>query len=537
MRDPRKYQNFSRAWAALCLLAAFALGGEARAALLVDTGPGGTSSVGSISLFASPAHFQHLAGRFTLSSPASLDSVEGWMGPFGTGGSIAVKIRADGSVPGTAIYSKTYTLGTRIAAGWDTFSNFDTTLPAGTYWLSFEPVAGGGMNYSMPPGAASPLPGYAYLADGNPGWLALLPNPGLGMRVSGGPVFSAPLGTAIRAILDTPLDNLDILRGGDDDVETYSGAIDLNGYGWALARGAIYANWLECGALAVNSQALNASRAVAWRSFRNASGSSLTLRVNATLDGSFDDGFGSSTMKAWSGIHALDAAMFSDTVAASGMSTEEFLLGGNALDGIDGAANRISLATLFPVAARLGSDTEEVFYSPSLVTIPMQTGLFSVDPDEVFTLLFDVTALASGSGTGGTLFLNTLEPGPVLFTDSGGNPVVGIEVLGDSIVVGEANFLSWLDRESLEWQPALGATDYRVYRGNHSDLPNLLDGAADACLDLTVNGTSTPPVLDEDPPSGTLYWYLIVGVEGATEGSSGDASGVPRQLSSIGPCF
>jgi hypothetical protein len=80
--------------------------GMAGAETLVTTGPGGTSSIGSSSLFgtgsqtcspqpACSASFQFLAGQFTLPSGATLDSVEGWMGPGGSGGSLAVKILTD----------------------------------------------------------------------------------------------------------------------------------------------------------------------------------------------------------------------------------------------------------------------------------------------------------------------------------------------------------------------------------------------------------------------------------------------------------
>lgn len=521
-------------WMAVVVLALAFVCGAAQAAVLVDTGPGGTSSIGAWSLFSGGGHFQSLGGRFTLTNPATLDSVEGWMGPFGNGGPIDVKIRADGAVPGTAIYSKNYTLGTRIPAGWDVFGGFSVTLPAGTYWLCFEPVAGGGVNYSMPPGASSPLPSYAYLADGNPGWIVGNPNPTLGMRVSGGPVVASPQGTGVRQIFEAPDGDADTIEGGDGQVESYYGHISLNGYGWAFARGALFANGLTAGAAAVSSQSNAAARSVAWRTFQNTTGATKTFRVNATLKGEFDPN-GNTFVQATGAVNALDSQMFAIAVAASGKTTERFLLEGNALSAITGAQGLLNLASLFPAAARLGSDVEVVNFQNGIVSIPLQTGLITVAPNATFTLLYDVSALSRGAGFGGTLFNDTLEPAPVPFTDAGGSPVTGIVPLGPSVTVGEANFLSWDDSESVVWHPALGATLYRFYRGTKADLPKLLDANIDSCLlDEGVDTSSYTPV--EIPPPGQFFWYLAVGVNGSTVGSAGDATSGARVLNSSGDC-
>jgi len=523
-----------KTWIAVVIAAWVLVCGAAQGAVLVDTGPGGTSSIGAWSLFSGGGHFQSLGGRFTLTSPATLDSVEGWMGPFGSGGTIDVKIRADGAVPGTAIYSKNYTLGTRIPAGWDVFGGFGVTLPAGTYWLCFEPVAGGGMNYSMPPGASSPLPSYAYLADGNPGWIVGNPNPTLGMRVSGGPVVASPQGTGVREIFQAPDGDADTIKGGDGQVEAYYGHISLNGYGWAFARGALFANGLSAGAEAVSNQSNAAARSVAWRSFKNTTGTTLTFRVNANLAGEFDPS-GGSVVLATGGVNALDSELFATTVAASGKTTERFLLEGNALSPITGAQGLLNLSALFPPAARLGSDVETVTFQTAPVSIAMQTPLISVAPNALFTLLYDVSALSRGTGPGGTLFNQTLEPAPVPFTDAGGSPVNGIVPLGSSITVGEANFLSWSDSETASWFPAIGATQYRFHRGTQADLPKLLNSSVDSCLldEGTATETFTPT---EIPPPGQFFWYLAVGVNGAIEGSAGDATSGARSLNTSGVC-
>src|SRR2546422_6715052 len=84
----------------------------------------------------------------------------------GGGGSIDVMIRAEnGGIPGSSIFSKTYTQGIQSGFDWVVFSSYDVVLPAGTYWLSFEPVANSGFEGSMSGGAPAPLPNYAFRSE------------------------------------------------------------------------------------------------------------------------------------------------------------------------------------------------------------------------------------------------------------------------------------------------------------------------------------------------------------------------------------
>src|SRR3954470_9642700 len=91
----------------------------------IDTGPGGSTTIGSPALFASgstacspqPAcsvHFQFLAGQFTLTTATSIDTIQVLVA--GGNGSMAVKIRPSTAtgVPSlaTSLYSKTYTVPT-----------------------------------------------------------------------------------------------------------------------------------------------------------------------------------------------------------------------------------------------------------------------------------------------------------------------------------------------------------------------------------------------------------------------------------------
>jgi len=158
-------------------------------ALLVNTGPGNPTTAGGYALFASGSggNFQFLAGQFTLTSGATLDSVQAWMDVGGVGGSLEVKISADNSgVPGTSIFSKIYTLGFQ-PLGWALFSNYNVGLAAGKYWVSFEPVAGSAFG-GLPVGAPNPLQNYAFFYSANNRWLnfsVLGSQPGLGIRISG----------------------------------------------------------------------------------------------------------------------------------------------------------------------------------------------------------------------------------------------------------------------------------------------------------------------------------------------------------------
>ncbi len=139
--------------------------------LIVDTGPGNTDpglvvAGGSIGF----PEWQYLAGQFSVSESTDLESIAGWLKIF-VGGNVTVHIRADLSgQPGADIFSKTYTVGTTPTFDWYTFADFNTTLPAGTYWVTLETPLLGGLIISMPRGAASPMDKYAFKSLNLPNW-------------------------------------------------------------------------------------------------------------------------------------------------------------------------------------------------------------------------------------------------------------------------------------------------------------------------------------------------------------------------------
>lgn len=181
--------------------------------LLLDTGPGASTTIGWPSLFSlgsttcSPqpvcaSNVQHLGGRFTLTAPATTESVEGWMS-VASPGDLAVVVRADaGGVPRAVVHVQTYPVATR-GIGWERFPAYRATLGVGAYWLSFEPVAYAGFAGAMPGGAAVPLSDYAFFANGNNRWVPFSlfgQNPGLGVRLESAMTPAERIGALQAAI-------------------------------------------------------------------------------------------------------------------------------------------------------------------------------------------------------------------------------------------------------------------------------------------------------------------------------------------------
>lgn len=415
--------------------------------LLVDTGAGGTSSIGAYDLFGtdnttcSPqpdclGYFNFIAGQFTLTHAASLDSVQGWMGPFGSGGQVNVIIYPDNKgFPGvlTPIYSQTFTLGTQFNAGWVvfTFAQPNPDFPAGTYWLAFEPVAGTGFNYNMPPGAPTPLAKYAYSTNGNPGYEPFALN--VGMRVSGTTFPDLAYGTAGRAEMagssfGFPFSD-DNTVGGVNQVTVAVGSGEIPA-GWSIIRASLFSNSLSTGAWSGTSvciesfggctQASGSARSLAFRSFTNTTDSSITFSANAVLDGSFST-FGGATASATANVYVFDATSFSNTLASAGANSAQFLL--------NSVPFSQSLASLFPPDSLLAS-TSQTLTGPQdqLLTAPLATGLLTLASQQSITVMFDATVNTPAGNVAN--FFSTLAPATVFFTDQLGNPVTQILAVG-----------------------------------------------------------------------------------------------------------
>ena len=98
------------------------------------------------------------------------------------------------------------------------------------------------------------------------------------------------------------------------------------------------------------------------------------------------------------------------------------------------------LLNLFPGGV-LGTVTAFLFQGPfdQLIMAPLETGFVTVQPQETFTVMFDLATYSQGSGGvvtgrghGSAYFLNTLSAAPDFFVGIDGNPVTGIEAIGPS---------------------------------------------------------------------------------------------------------
>jgi hypothetical protein len=217
---------------------------------LVDTGPGGVAGVPGVTTWSlislgetgctpQPGcldSFQFLGGKFVLANDAAIDSVAGWMNTD-KAGSIDIHIRADNAgLPGTDVYTQNYSL-TVQGSGWQVFHGFTTTIPAGTYWLTFEPSAGSQYDGGMQDGAPNPLP-YAFFANSNNRWVPFTTS--MGMRVAGSYVVSS-----------TPTDKINDLIGSITGFDLPSGTQTAANAKLRAALNAIAANntLLACSSL------------------------------------------------------------------------------------------------------------------------------------------------------------------------------------------------------------------------------------------------------------------------------------------------
>ena len=104
---------------------------------------------------------------------------------------------------------------------------------------------------------------------------------------------------------------------------------------------------------------------------------------------------------------------------------------------------------------------------------------------------------------------------------------------------GEAGPERWSSgtKTSIEWDATPGASWYTLYRGTQGDFAALYSSAVDSCRaflgsDLTSNGGGVA----ENPPPGSLFWYLLTASNYHGEGSAGSGTPGPRIVNSSGDC-
>ena len=450
----------------LVFLAALAAPASAFSQYLLDTGPGGSSSIGGTALIASGSttcspqpqcaqSFQFLAVRLVLPAAATVSSVELWVGQFGSGGGIDVKIREE--IPATglpatnapplfspnSVYSKRYTAPNVIQpAQWLTFTGYEAVLAAGTYWVTFEPVAGSGLNYGVPIGPANPAPKYAFWANGNPGYRDHAPK-AFGVRVGGTTFPGIAFGTATRltstgstgGAFCCSFDYDFVQEGtrhftplGTQGAPLTSTYIFVLGNSHDHGRGLLNANGLSAGAYSTNgSLAVGSGRGVAFRTFLNMSDQPRTFRLNANFHGAYFNAGGLGR----AGIYAFDTALFSSTIAASGKTPGHFLLDADGRGALANPFSNISPARFFPAEALLADDQKTADFPTGVgTTVPMATDFITLAPGGTVTVLFDVAVNAPAQGSAN--FGNTLSSAPVFLTDENGAPVVDVVAVGPS---------------------------------------------------------------------------------------------------------
>ncbi len=461
---------------ALTLLLASGIYGQPT--LLVDTGAGsasGQAMFGTGNPTCQPqttcqTYFQYLAGKFTLTTAATLDSVQGNMS-VGGNMTMAVKIYTDNNgKPGTSIFSKSYPLGPSFVAAWQVFSNYPAVLSAGTYWLAFEPAAGSSYQAAMPGGAPTPLADYAYWANGNSGYAsfgAFGIQAGLGMRISGtvaaAPTY--PFGTFTRVIqIDqqngVPVDNIDFIGGAVGAPLTATQAFSSFGgvqtgrgtYVPISFNGGVTSTTVgpSAGAYSASDQGYGSARGIAFSTFQSAFTVPTLVTVNATLDGQFlQDVFGlpNGTVEAAAAIHVVDFNLFNNTVNAGigpSVSVGQFLLGGYSSTQANDPGFAVQDLDSILTASRIGGAALPTYVNgpfTGLITAPLSAS-FTVNPGQTITVIFDVATSTVTEGGGGAPvgaasvdFLNTLKPAANLFTDVNGNPISGFTTMGAAPVL------------------------------------------------------------------------------------------------------
>jgi hypothetical protein len=416
--------------------------------VLVDTGGAGTASIGASSLFnttTTNGSYQYLAGRINLPTGAVVDQLSGWMGPNSLGGSLDVRLYSDNAgLPGKALYSRNYTPVFRSTAGWENFSNFNAPLPAGTYWMAFEPKPGG-FQGTMPSGAPSPLTKYAFNSDGNNRWLDIGAK-SLGMRVEGRNSI-VTMGSAARGTTraDIPIngnpDGLSTQVGGNGNMNATASVGDGAGKGvvteTSLEAGAFARGYADAPGGASTHSAVGTGHGVAWRPYYNNTAQPISLKLNAVLEGNANNSFGSLNCWLDARVAALDTAALTAQIGGAGGDAATYLLDRHTTAGT--YAN-------FPAGTALADKKLNEFFGADSSglqpkSFELSTGVFTLQPGESFTMLFDVfvqtTGASSGGGSGVLDFMNTLKSATNLFTDANGNAVAGIAAGSTQVIVPE----------------------------------------------------------------------------------------------------
>jgi len=251
-------------------------------------------------------------------------------------------------------------------------------------------------------------------------------------------------GTMTRILIrdQFPSDSQDILVGGIGQTQSAFTLYSTIGIQAAYPRiTAITASdpaGLAAGAWSESAQSSGAARGLAFRNFKNITGSPIALKVNAVLNGRFTQapfGLPNGPLLVGGAIHVYKADAFASALQGTSMTPAQYMLGQYNFNLANSPSNAISnLDGLFP-GALLAEGTNYLTNGPynTGVSNAFSTTTFTVQPQQSITIVFDVTTVSDDvvfadgtTGGGDVYFLDTLEPAQNPFTDADGNPVTGL---------------------------------------------------------------------------------------------------------------
>lgn len=195
---------------------------------------------------------------------------------------------------------------------------------------------------------------------------------------------------------------------------------------------------LAAGAWSESAQSSGSARGLAFRNFKNITSSPITLKVNAVLNGRFQEapfGLPNGPLLVGGAVHVYKADAFASALQTSGKTAAQYMLGQYDFNLANSPSSAIpNLDGLFP-GALLAEGTGYLTSGPYNTNIsnPLSTTTFTVQPQQTVTIVFDVTTVSDDvqfadgtTGGGDVYFLDTLEPAQNPFTDADGNPVSGL---------------------------------------------------------------------------------------------------------------
>jgi hypothetical protein len=175
--------NFAKySAAAVAATALFAIGAQAHATVLVDTGAP-TGGVGGDSLYTNaPNDYQWLANRFTVGAADTITDISGFIG--GNAGTFTIVLYDNtGGLPGAELHSAQATYDGHES--FEGLSGLNWSVAAADYWVAFEVRAGdtlGGFMSTLNTPNPQPVGAFEYGAFGPQYNLSGVP---IGVRIDG----------------------------------------------------------------------------------------------------------------------------------------------------------------------------------------------------------------------------------------------------------------------------------------------------------------------------------------------------------------